>query len=163
MRTSRKRTIAIIVPVTVLALAGIAAAAGLTTTSATLGGGGTTVTNSCALNVSYDLSAGSTDIKYVAAVLAPASPVVRGGYYLTKVVVAPVTPVSADCKNAAFRVTVTDGNGLSLGEGAGSLDASGVPTVAKTSLSGTGAFAQDVVRAYATVSTATQSSAGLAP
>ena len=160
MRTSRKRTIAIIVPVTVLALAGIATAAALTTTSATLGGGGTTVTNNCALNVSYDLGVLSTDIKYVAA---STGPTVKGGYYLTKVVVAPVAPISADCKNAAFRVTVTDSNGLSLGEGVGALDLNGVPTVAKTPLSGSGAFAQDVARAYATVSTATQTTAVVAP
>ena len=162
MRTSRKRTIAIIVPVTVLALAGIATAAGLTTTSATLGGGGTTVTNSCALNVSYDLSANSSDLKYVAASAPLATPVVKGGYYLTKVVVASLGTPNVDCKNAAFRVTVTDSNGVSLGEGTGSLDATGAPVVAKTTLTSS-AFAGDVSRAYATVSTATQTTAGLAP
>ena len=160
MRKSRKRTIAIVVPVTVLALAGIATAAGLTTTSATLGGGGTTVTNNCALNVAYDLSAASTDIKYVPFSTTPS---VTGGYYLTKVMVTATNPTNADCKNASFRVTVTDTNGASLGEGVGSLDNAGVPLVAKTPLSGTGALARDVVRAYATISTATQSTAGVAP
>ncbi len=154
MRTSRKRTIAIIVPVTVLALAGIATAAVLTTTSATLGGGSTAVSNSCTLKVSYDLT---TDVLYQAPViLAPTS---VGGYYLSNVSVTPGG--QPDCKLAKFKVTIAKGDGTSIGEGTGTVDATGalvsdVPLTKK-------ALAQDVGAAYATITNITVNSTGTAP
>ena len=148
MRTSRKRTIAIIVPVTVLALAGIATAAGLTTTSASLGGGSTTVTNNCAIRVSYAATPGSPDVTYQPP--APATSTTSlspGGYYLTKVT---LTPQGTDCANAMFRVTVADINGASLSQATGSfVSATGAVTVTLTP----NAFAQNVSAVYAAVTT----------
>jgi|GEM_PF-3777336 len=156
MRTSRKRTIAIIVPVTVLALAGIATAAGLTTTSATLGGGSTVVTNNCSIKVSYDLT---NDVTFQAPVTAavgpPAVAAALGGYYLSKVTVTPGG--QADCLNAAFRVTVAKASGVALGEGVGTFTALTTPVKIVVS-----AFAQDVGAAYATVTTGAASTTGQA-
>ena len=159
MRTSRKRTIAIIVPVTVLALAGIATAAGLTTTSATLGGGSTLVTNNCAIKVTYDMSVGSTDVAFQAPVAAvtgpPAVAGTLGGYYLTKVTVTPLG--QADCANASFRVTVAKASGAPLGEGVGVFTTT--TAAVKVNVS---AFAQDVGAAYATVTTGSAAAPGIA-
>ena len=145
MRKSRKRTIAIVVPVTVLALAGIATAAGLTTTSATLGGGSTVVTNNCAIKVTYDMT---NDVVFKAPVVGT-SP---GGYYLTNV---QLTPTGTDCNGAQFRVTVAKSTGASIGEGTGSFASPAV--LVKVPVS---AFAQDVAAAYATVTTGTATVTG---
>ena len=146
MRTSRKRTIAIIVPVTVLALAGIATAAGLTTTSATLGGGSTLVTNTCAIKVTYATGL-SADVTYQAPgpVVAPATvPSTPGGYYLKFVTLA---PSGGDCTNAFYRVTVAKGTtGASLSEAVGNFGST--PSVTKVAVN---AFAFDVGAVYATV------------
>ena len=153
MRTSRKRTIAIIVPVTVLALAGIATAAGLTTTSATLGGGSTTVTNNCAIAVSYSTT-GTPDISFQAPVLAvPGTPGTPGGYYLKFVT---LTPTGADCINASYRVTVAKASGASLSEVVGNFGSA--PSVARVAVN---AFAFDVGAVYATVTTGTASTTGV--
>ena len=149
MRTSRKRTIAIIVPVTVLALAGIATAAGLTTTSATLGGGSTTVTNNCAIRASYAATPGSPDVTYQAPQppVAPATVGTPGGYYLTKVT---LTPSGTDCASAMFRVTVADINGASLSQASSSFTTA---TAAVTVTLTVPAFAQNVSAVYAAVTT----------
>ena len=146
MRTSRKRTIAIIVPVTVLALAGIATAAGLTTTSATLGGGSTTVTNNCAIAVSYSTT-GTPDISFQAPVAAvTGTPATPGGYYLKFVT---LTPTGSDCGGAAYRVTVAKQSGAALSEVFGSFGANGATLVAvKVAVN---AYAFDVGAVYATV------------
>ena len=152
MRTSRKRTIAIIVPVTVLALAGIATAAGLTTTSATLGGGSTTVTNNCAIRVSYT-TAGSADVTYVPPGPVPTggtTPSTPGGYYLTKVT---LNPSGLDCNSASFKVTVAKANGAILSEAVGNF----ASTAIAVPVTITNAFAQDVGAVYATVTTTTPS------
>ena len=151
MRTSRKRTIAIIVPVTVLALAGIATAAGLTTTSATLGGGSTLVTNTCAIKVTYATGL-SADVTYQAPgpVVAPATvPSTPGGYYLTKVT---LTPSGTDCNSASFKVTVAKATGAFLSEAVGNFASTAVAVPVTVN-----AFAQDVGAVYATVTTTTPS------
>ncbi|MBC7678262.1 MAG: hypothetical protein H7233_04650 [Pseudorhodobacter sp.] len=158
MRTSRKRTIAIIVPVTVLALAGIATAAGLTTTSTTLGGGSTTVTNGCSLSVSYDLVNGVVYQAYVPAGTAPVTPAVPGGYYLSRVVLTP--NVNPDCNSAQFRITVAKADGTSITEATGALSATGTapaftPLLVKP-------LAKDVGAVYATITSPTLST-GVAP
>ena len=142
MRTSRKRTIAIIVPVTVLALAGIATAAGLTTTSATLGGGSTTVTNNCAIRVSYATAPPSPDVTYQPPNAAAAT---VGGYYLTKVT---LTPSGTDCALAMFRVTVADINGVALSQMSGTFTTA---TAAFTVTLTAPVFAQNVSAVYAAV------------
>ena len=150
MRTSRKRTIAIIVPVAVLALAGIATAAGLTTTSASLGGGSTTVTNNCAIRVSYAATPGSPDVTYQPP--APATSTTSlspGGYYLTKVT---LTPSGTDCNSASFKVTVAKATGAFLSEAVGNFASTAVAVPVTVN-----AFAQDVGAVYATVTTTTPS------
>ena len=156
MRTSRKRTIAIIVPVTVLALAGIATAAGLGISSTTLGGGSTTVTNGCALAVSYDLVNGVVYQPYVAPT--GTNPAVPGGYYLTSVVLAPNT--SPDCASAKFRITVAKADGTSITETSGSLSSTGTALPSTPLL--VKALAKDVERVYATI-TSPALSTGTAP
>jgi len=148
MRTSRKRTIAIIVPVTVLALAGIATAAGLTTSSTSLGGGSTLVTNNCSIKVSYDLV---NDVAFQGPVVGP--PATVGGYYLSKVTVTPGG--QSDCVGAAFRVTLAKTSGLTLTEAVSAFTTATAPIKVPVS-----AFAQDVGAAYATVSNNTASTSG---
>ena len=161
MRTSRKRTIAIIVPVTVLALAGIAAAAGLTTTSATLGGGQTAVSNACTLAVSYDMT---NDIAYQAFVppVTGTSPVaaIPGGYYLSRVLL--TSNAVADCKSAKFRVTVAKADGTPIGEGTGTLDGTTGQAAGPVSLA-VKPLAKDVGAVYATITNNTVTSSGVAP
>ena len=160
MRTSRKRTIAIIVPVTVLALAGIATAANLATTSATLGGGSTLVTNNCAIKVTYDMSVGSTDVTFQAPVPSPpAATATLGGYYLKQVT---LTPSGPDCASASFRVTVAKSSGAPLSEAVGSFASSTPGPVGPVKVA-VNAFAFDVGAVYATVTTGTASTAGVAP
>ena len=156
MRTSRKRTIAIIVPVTVLALAGIATAAGLTTTSTSLGGGSTLVTNNCAIAVSYATlsgTTGNTDVQYQA----PTSTTL-GGYYLKNVT---LTPTGSDCGGASFRVTVATKLGAPLSEAFGSFGANGATLVAVKVV--VNAYAFDVGAVYATVTNNTAGTPVTAP
>lgn len=135
MRKFTKRSAAVVVPVAVLSVAGVAYAANLGVVSDLLGGGQSSVDNTCNIAASYQVAGGSpADVQFIAVggitpakdatATAPAVAAVPAvaGYYLTHVT---VTPRGSSCANSIFRLSVLDNSGAQISEYSGAINSTG--------------------------------------